>query len=74
MSKYSNTNPLEKLHEGEPFFFLRAQDKLAPAIVLAYAEALEMCGDAQGSMECSEIAEQMINWQEANPDKIKLPD
>ena len=33
VGKYTGKNPLEKLHDGEPYFFLRAQDRLAPDAV-----------------------------------------
>ncbi len=38
--KYANVNPFDKLHEQEPFFFMRAQDVTAPGGVEAYANTL----------------------------------
>ena len=74
MAKYENTNPLEKLHAGEPYFFLRSQDKLAPQAVIAYAHHLHVAGDDQGFRECMDFAARMEEWQAANPDKVKMPD
>lgn len=39
--KYANRNPLMELHEGEPYFFIRGKDALAPAAIEAYAGLLE---------------------------------
>jgi len=72
--KYENTNPLSKLHDGEPYFFLRAQDKIAPKAVRKYAKLLWMNGDQTGHDECRAFAERMEVWQKENPDKVKMPD
>lgn len=45
--KYTDVNPLEKLHEDEPWFFLRAQDATAPGAVEAYANALNIAAEIQ---------------------------
>ena len=74
MSKYANTNPLEKLHDGEPFFFVRAQDKFAPAVIKAYATLLSFEGDKSIQREIHVLREEFISWQKANPDKVKHPD
>jgi hypothetical protein len=39
--KYRDVNPMDKLHEDEPFFFLRAQDITAPGAVEAYGQHLK---------------------------------
>lgn len=72
--KYNNINPLEKLHEGEPYFFLRSQDQCAPAAVTHYAYHLRGYGDFKGFEECHEFARKMRKWQLENPDKVKMPD
>lgn len=74
MSKYVNKNPLEKLHDGEPYFFLRSQDIHAPQSVRFYAELLLDAGDERGSNECNNFADSMESWQDANRDKVKEPD
>lgn len=71
--KYENTNPLEKLHDGEPYFFLRAQDIHAPYAVRQYAEAVGVL-DPKGKAECLAFADRMEKWQDANRDKVKQPD
>ncbi len=86
--KYEGINPLTKLHPGEPYFFLRAQDVLAEEIVAAYSHRLQREADkalASGNEELSDrlmqdaiqvigIAHKFLDWQQDNPDKVKLPD
>jgi hypothetical protein len=72
--KYENENPLQKLHEGEPYFFLRSQDIHAPEAVRAYAEFLCDSGDIYGGNECYKFANRMERWQDENRDKVKNPD
>ena len=72
--KYLNQNPLEKLHPGEPYFFIRAQDGLAYVAVMNYSCQLKAAGDVVGSREVRAIADAIEDWQKANPDKVKLPD
>lgn len=72
--KYDGVNPLDKLHPGEPYFFLRAQDLIAPNAVLSYAHSLKTDGDAKGHDECTEVARRMLQWQRKFPDKVKMPD
>ena len=71
--KYENTNPLSKLHKGEPYFFLRAQDMHSSFAVRQYADAVGVL-DAKAKSECIAFAERMEAWQDANPDKVKQPD
>lgn len=73
MAKYENTNPLEKLHAGEPYFFLRAQDIHAPYAVHEYARAVSVM-DPKSGEECHAFALRMEQWQDENPDKVKQPD
>lgn len=72
--KYHKTNPIEKLHPGEPWFFIRSTDRFAPAAVQAYATMLGANGDKDGAAECMAISHEIIQWQKANPDKVKHPD
>lgn len=74
MAKYDNVNPLEKLHDGEPYFFLRAQDIHAPATVADYAERLRKTGDKKGWEQCLVFSERIREWQRENLDKVKKPD
>lgn len=85
-SKYSDSPP--ELKPGEPWFFLRGQDKLAPPAVSFYAALLRAAAsvfalvgrkakaDHLRSMakECENIAAEMIAWQAAHPEFAKLPD
>ena len=72
--KYADTNPLQKLHPGEPYFLIRAQDKFSPAAITHYATLLAASGDHQGATECRSIAKAVRSWQQTNPDKVKHPD
>jgi len=79
--KYGDIDPRTKLHEDEPYFFLRAQDVMAPAAVDAYAGLLEVAGRTGampgGLREAERVrayAARMRGWQAMNSDKVKLPD
>ena len=86
--KYTNVNPLERLHPGEPYFFIRAQDRLSVEAVFAYSRLLHVEADkaiARGEIElshtlmeqCADVANfahKFLDWQEENRDKVKLPD
>lgn len=74
MAKYQDTDPRQKLHQDEPWFFIRAQDRHAPAAVTSYAHSLAIAGDHQGAAECRQIAEQMAAWQKSHPAQVKDPD
>lgn len=43
--KYEGVNPLEKLNRGEPFFLLRAQDRISSEAVKHYAFLLQQVAD-----------------------------
>jgi hypothetical protein len=86
--KYQDENPLFRLHPGEPFFFIRAQDKLSVETIMEYSRLLEReSWKARGegnevlarslsdqSTEVAIFAHKFLDWQEENPDKVKLPD
>jgi len=87
--KYYGLNPLEKVHEGEPWFFLRAQDATAPGALEGYANTLNAISHvartvnddpAQArllhlmALDCFKAAEAFRIWQQRNPDLVKLPD
>ncbi len=72
--KYDGVNPLEKLHPGEPFFFIRAQDIYAPAAVMSYASLLRASGDHPGALAVRNVVDHMLEWQEENREKVKKPD
>jgi hypothetical protein len=85
--KYADINPLTKLHPGEPFFFIRAQDKLSVDIVMEYSrllekEGLKLSADNEvrshdlmmQACQVASFAHRFLDWQEENPDKVKLPD
>lgn len=74
IGKYNDVDPRAKLKPGEPWFFLRAQDIHAPAVVRSYASGLASSGDSKGSREVYALADLMSEWQTANPDKVKRPD
>jgi hypothetical protein len=70
-----------ELHDGEPYFRIRAQDALAPLAVEAWASFCELAATATGvdnlyrqAREAREIAEDMRKWQTNNPEKTKWPD
>lgn len=67
-NKYAGINPLDKLHPGEPFFMIRAQDVYSPAAVQAYAAI------SNNHKEIHPVINEFLEWQKANPDKVKQPD
>ena len=65
----------------EPVFLLRGQDIFAPALILDWAKQLRLAGgDPEHARKVEDWAQEMINWQKANPDKmlakgrLRLPD
>ncbi len=86
--KYDGVNPLERLGKDEPFFIVRGQDLLSVEIVKAYSHLLQRESDkaaADGNYDLAEslsidavqvisVAHRFLDWQAANPDKVKLPD
>ncbi len=69
-----NSQCLKKVAPDEPIFVLRAQDKLAPAIVSLWCElaALTGCGQAKVD-DARRLAEFMREWQQ-KPGRAKFPD
>lgn len=88
VGKYAGLNPLDRLREGEPWFFLRAQDMFSLPAVKGYASGLyaealdrEQRGDHEIAFslheqvrEILELAQSFAEWQENNPDLVKIPD
>lgn len=86
--KYTDINPITKLNPGEPWFFIRGQDKLSPAAVIAYSQLLKKEANkalirrefdlADSLFEQSDdvlaFATKFMDWQEENPDLVKFPD
>ena len=85
--KYTWRPPVE-LQEGEPWFFLRAQDRYSAHGVAGYAQGLvdaalyaEERGDEElathlrsQAQRVSEVFEAFRAWQEGNVDLVKTPD
>jgi hypothetical protein len=61
---YKDTDQcLKNVHPGEPIFVLRAQDKLAPALVRAWALRAEGYGcPPEKVQEAYDCAEAMEHW------------
>ena len=89
MAKYDGIDPLAKLHPGEPFFFVRAQDRLATSALIAYYEHMEKVASERLNENLKdEIGQSLINqtqdilrllgdfsqWQIDHLDLIKFPD
>ncbi len=86
--KYQGKNPLEKLRDGEPYFFVRAQDKLGPEAVQAYADLLKRESDKayrdNDDARAGELLKQALgvlrvahifaDWQADNQQFVKMPD
>lgn len=64
-------DPAGLIAEDEPVFLLRAKDKLAPAILEAWARALEDAGGDKDMVNMAfDHAELMRSWQETNGSKV----
>ena len=86
--KYANENPLDRLNHGEPYFFIRAQDRLSVQAVIEYSQLLRYESvtahanedyDLSDSLnkqadEVLEFAQKFKDWQKENPEKVKFPD
>ena len=67
--------------EDEPVFLLRGKDIFTPGLMLDWAKQLRLAGgDPELARMVEDGAQEMINWQKANPDKmlakgrLRLPD
>ena len=59
----------------EPVFILRAQDILAPRVVVQWAYLAEGAGSPWDKVHGPlVIAQRMADWQAKNPDRVKVPD
>jgi hypothetical protein len=59
----------------EPVFILRAQDILAPRVVVRWAHLAEQAGSPQDKVQGDLIlAKQMADWQANNQQRVKVPD
>lgn len=86
--KYADENPINRLSPGEPYFFVRGQDRLSVAIVGEYSHLLRREAnkaidrndfDLSDSLnkqanEVLEYAQKFADWQEQNSDLVKYPD
>lgn len=60
-----------KIDINEPVFILRAKDKLAPEVVMKWADYLEAEGGDEETIEIArEHASIMLQWQEENGCKL----
>ena len=59
----------------EPVFILRAQDVVALETVRNWIESAEDAGTDEAKLQqAEEHAEAFVAWQEAHPEKVKIPD
>ena len=81
----TKTEVLESLRSGrgclgrtaldEPVFILRAQDILAPRVVVRWAHLAEQAGSPQDKVRGAlQLAKRMADWQVDNPQRVKVPD
>lgn len=73
-SKPGKYDCLNKLHPNEPFFVLRGNDKLAPRLIAAWADAAEQMGTPLPKVqEARQCGQDMLAWQRAQG-TAKIPD
>lgn len=63
----------------EPIFTLRAQDVHAPEIIIKWAQTVIQNPNAtrasfDKATAALTVALDMLTWQTANPDRVKIPD
>ena len=59
----------------EPVFILRAQDILAPRVVVRWAHLAERAGSPQDKERAAlQVAKQIADWQANNQHCVKVPD
>lgn len=66
---------MEKLHDGEPVFIIRAQDELAVEVIRHYEIVASNAGcDPSFLQGCLEARDEIQNWQVEHSDLVKRPD
>lgn len=65
---------LPKMNDGEPWFLIRGQDKLAPMAVSYYATLLNGHDLPEQAGSVIRFSDEIEKWQANNPEKVKLPD
>lgn len=65
----SSTETAHMIPQDEPVFILRAQDKLAPVFIRAYAELRGVLGEEGARKRILEVADEFERWP-----KRKMPD
>lgn len=75
--KYVNvhllTEVVKLLLNGEPVFIIRAQDRLAAGAVASYLDSAMAVG-ARNQERVAEALREIKLWQQANRNRVKLPD
>jgi hypothetical protein len=66
--------PFVKMHSGEPWFFLRGRDELAPRSLDFYAGLLRNKSLDGAADEVDALTSAMVSWQIRVPDVVRLPD
>ncbi len=67
---------IECVENSEPFFVLRAKDIFSVMAVHNYAKLVEEYGplDIEFHGNLSDLVQEMREWQQSNPDRVKYPD
>lgn len=78
-SKYKSvsidTGAHTPLHEGEPVFTIRAQDRMAVPTLECYRELCEAAPSPPEHISAIQSAiDDVRRWQEANPELVNNPD
>ena len=65
---------LAKLYKDEPFFGLKARDRLALTTLGYYRMQLREAGQKGHADQVGGLIARFVDWQVANPEKVKTPD
>lgn len=72
--RHTITRPAPDLHDGEPYFVIRAQDILAPQAVMHYAALARKLGLDHFAQEVEARAVELMHWQTEHAGLVKVPD
>ena len=65
----------DKAADDEPLFVLRATDPATPNAVRAWAAEARLVGHRSEKCDhAMDYADEIEEWQSANPDRMKVPD
>lgn len=78
--KYQTTGEIQKrdgtpIPKDEPLMLFRGKDKVLPELLEKYNELCQAAGSPPAQIDrVSQYSRRIRDWQNQNPDKVKIPD